>query len=253
MAMDDLDDLGPLPESDDNSVLQAESFKALENALPTDRFVLREEPQPDAGVDRCIELRIGGRYTGMRAHVQVKARAETKANVDGSVSYPADVSNLNYLLNGLSPLYVLYVAETKELRYAWVRDEVNRIQGENPDWKSQKTVTLRFTAVLDEAGLQDIHGRIRREARLDRQIHDVLSRAEVTEKTIHVNLKESRVTDPDELRDLLLRGGMTLVSSGEAAGVLEVLDKLSYAARRLPRLLLVRAFADYSLGSYQLA
>ena len=117
----------------------------------------------------------------------------------------------------------------------------------------QKTVTLRFTTVLDEAGLQDIHRRIRREARLDRQIHDVLSRAEVTEKTIHVNLKESKVTDPDELRDLLLRGGMTLVSSGEAAGVLDVLDKLSTAAKRQPRLLLVRAFAEYSLGRYQLA
>jgi hypothetical protein len=251
--MDELNDLGPLPESDDNSVLQGESFKALGNALPLDRFVLREEPPPDAGVDKCVELRIGGRYTGMRAHVQVKGRAEKNANSDGSVSYSADVSNVNYLLNGLSPIYVLYIAETKELRYAWVRDEVNRIQGENLDWKRQNTVTLRFKALLDEAGLKDLHDRIRREARLGREIHDVLSRAEVTEKTIHVNLKESKVTDPDELRDLLLRGGMTLDSSGEAAGVLEVLDKLDYAARQLPRLLLVRAFAECSLGRYQLA
>ena len=248
-----MDDLGPLPESDDNSLLQAESFQALGNALPLDRFVLREEPPPDAGVDKCIELRSGGRYTGMRAHVQVKGRAEKNANSDGSVSYSADVSNINYLLNGLSPIYVIYIAETKELRYAWVRDEVNRIQGENPDWKRQKTVTLRFNALLDEAGLKDLQDGIRREARVGREIHDILSRAEVTEKTIHVNLKESKVTDPDELRDLLLRGGMTLVSSGEAAGVLEVLDKLDYAARRLPRLLLVQAFAECSLGRYQLA
>ena len=114
--MDELDDLGPLPESDDNSILQAESFLALGNALPLDRFVLREEPPPDAGVDKCIELRIGGRYTGMRAHVQVKGRAEKKVNSDGSVSFSADVSYINYLLNGFSPLYVLYIAETKELR-----------------------------------------------------------------------------------------------------------------------------------------
>src|SRR3954449_13231430 len=115
MAMDELDDLGPLPESDENSVLQAESFKALENALPPDRFVLRPEPQPDAGVDWCVELRINGRFTGMRAHVQVKARAETKANSDGSVSYSADVSNINYLLNRSSPLYVVYLADEREL------------------------------------------------------------------------------------------------------------------------------------------
>jgi hypothetical protein len=126
--MDELDDLGPLPESDENSVLQAESFKALENALPADRFVLRHEPQPDAGVDWCIELRINGRFTGMRAHVQVKGQAESKAKSDGSVSYSAAVSNINYLLNGTSPLYVVYLADVRELRYAWVRDEVNRIQ-----------------------------------------------------------------------------------------------------------------------------
>ena len=248
--MDELDDLGPLPESDDNSVLQAESFKALENALPTDRFVLREEPQPDAGVDRSIELRIGGRYTGMRAHVQVKARAETKANSDGSVSYSADVSNINYLLNGASPLYVVYLADRRELRYAWVRDEVSRIRGENLGWMGQKTVTLRFTAVLAEAGLRDIHGRIRQDARLDRQIHDILSRAEVTEKTIHVNLKKSKVTDPEEVRDLLLRVGMTLVSEQEAGAVLASIHMLRPPDRRLARILLIQAFAEYSLGRY---
>jgi hypothetical protein len=142
MAMEGLD-LGPLPESDENAVLQSESFKALENALTSDRFVFRPEPQPDAGVDWCVELRIEGRYTGMRSYVQVKARAEKRANSDGSVSYPADLSNLNYLLNGLSPLYVLYLADERELRYAWVRDEVNRIERQTPDWKRQKTVTLR--------------------------------------------------------------------------------------------------------------
>ena len=150
--MDDSADLGPLPESDDNSVLQAESFKALENALPADRFVLHPEPPPDAGVDWCVELRIGGRYTGMKAHIQVKATGDPKYNTDGSVSYSADVSNINYLLSGSSPLYVVYLAEERELRYAWVRDEVKRIQKENPDWKGQKTVTLRFTRFAGRSG-----------------------------------------------------------------------------------------------------
>ena len=65
--MDNPHDLGPLPASDENSILQAESFTALNNALPKDRFVLRPESQPDAGVNWSIELRIGGSYTGMRA------------------------------------------------------------------------------------------------------------------------------------------------------------------------------------------
>jgi uncharacterized protein len=251
--MDDFDDLGQFPESDGNSVLQTKSFKALEGALPADRFVLRPEPQPDAGVDWCVELRIHGRYTGMRAHIQVKGQQVLEANLDGSISYSADVSNLNYLLNGLCPLYVLYIAQMKELRYAWVRDEVNRIEKEKPEWKRQDTVTLRFKKRLDEAGLRDIHDRIRREAWIDRQIHDILVRAEVTEKTIHVDLKESKVTDPDEIKERLLKGGLTRVSSDQAAGVLEMIDKLSYADKTLPRIILIRAFAECSQGHYQMA
>ena len=215
--------------------------------------MLRPEPQPDAGVDCCVELRISGRSTGMRAHVQVKATENLKANSDGSVSYSANMRNINYLLNGLCPLYVVYIAETKELRYAWVRDEFNRIRNENVDWMRQETVTFRFTSRLDEAGRQDVYDRIRREAMLDREIHDHLSRADVTEKTIHVNLKDSRVTDPDKIRELLLASGLTLVSSGEAAGVLEAIDKLGATDKRLPRLLLVRAFAECSQGHYQMA
>ena len=65
------------------------------------------------------------------------------------------MSNLLYLLNGPSPLYVLYIAKTEELSYAWVRDEVNRIEKENPDWKQQDKVTLRFTKRLDETGLPE--------------------------------------------------------------------------------------------------
>jgi Domain of unknown function (DUF4365) len=251
--MDDLGKLGPLPTADENSILQTESFKALESALPAQRFVLRHEPQPDAGVDWCVELRLEGRYTGMRAHIQVKAKRDLNANSDGSVSYSADVSNINYLLNGLRPLYILYIAQTKELRYAWVQDEVNRIEKENPDWMRQETVTLRFTKTLDETGLMEIHDRIRQEARFDREIHDLLSHAEVTEKTIHVNVKELKVTDPDEIRDLLLEGGLTLVSSGDAASVLEAIDRLSHADKKLPRLLLIRAFAECSQGHYQMA
>ena len=66
-------------------------------------------------------------------------------------------------------------------------------------------------------------------------------------------MEKSKITDPAELRDLLLRGGLTLVSSGEAAGVLDAIDKLDSAAKKLPRMLLVRAFAECAQGHYQIA
>jgi hypothetical protein len=151
---------------------------------------------------------------GMRAHIQVKANRDLNANLDDSVSYSADVSNINYLLNGLSPIYVLYIAQTKELRYAWVRDEVNRIEEGNPDCKRQDTVTLWFTKRLDEVALQELHDRIRLEAKIDREIHDLLSRADVTEKTIHINVKESKVTDPNKVRDRMALGFRVTDESG---------------------------------------
>jgi Domain of unknown function (DUF4365) len=243
-------DLGPLPKSDDNSVLQAESLKALENALPASLFVLRHEPEPDAGVDRCVELRIDGQFTGMRAHIQVKACGTKAANPDGSVSSSADVSNLNYLLYGLSPLYVLYVADAKTLWYAWVRDEVHRIDQENPDWKRQKTVTLRFAHRLDETAIAIVHDRIRQDAKLDRQIHDALSMATVSDKTIHVNIRESKVTDPADLARWLLAGGITLVAEGDARWVLQAIERLQRPECRLPHILVIRAYAEYTLGRY---
>ena len=103
--MVDYSDLGPLPQSDDKSILQTDSFKAFNNALPSSRFILRQEPQPDGGVDWWVELRIDRRFTGMRAHVQVKGCTEADPNADGSISFSADVSNIIYLLRGLSPLY----------------------------------------------------------------------------------------------------------------------------------------------------
>ena len=169
-TMADLPNLGPLPQFDDNARLQEESFKALRNALPVRLFGLREEPRPDAGVDWCLELRMGGQHTGMRAHIQVKGCGKAEANADGSISFSADVSNLSYLLNVSSPLYVLYVEQANELRYVWVRDEVNRINGTNPKWIDQQTVTLRFTAMLDERSAQDIHEGVRRDAQITRQV-----------------------------------------------------------------------------------
>ena len=136
-TMADLPNLGPLPQFDDNARLQEESFKALRNALPVRLFGLREEPRPDAGVDWCLELRMGGQHTGMRAHIQVKGCGKAEANADGSISFSADVSNLSYLLNVSSPLYVLYVEQANELRYVWVRDEVNRINGTNPSMRGR--------------------------------------------------------------------------------------------------------------------
>ena len=109
MSHDDLtSQLGPLPESDENARLQRESIKALHRLLAgLNDLVLRDERIEDYGVDGSFELNVAGRMTNFRAQVQMKSSAHVKVTQDGYISLEVATSNLNYLLNGSSPIYVL--------------------------------------------------------------------------------------------------------------------------------------------------
>jgi hypothetical protein len=108
-------DMGPLPEGDRQDSLQQLSLNALRNLLPQDRFLIRDERVDDKGVDVALEAKLTIRkkdsdreqFTNCRAQAQLKSTDSTKQNLDGSVSYQIDVSNLNYLLNGPCPIYFL--------------------------------------------------------------------------------------------------------------------------------------------------
>src|ERR1700704_2357093 len=109
------DALGPLPIADNNAELQRRSFDAFRAALPTARFLFRDERTDDAGVDASIELLIDSRYTNLRAQVQLKGTASEENNEDGTISLAVRTATLNYLLNGPSPIFILYIAPRNEL------------------------------------------------------------------------------------------------------------------------------------------
>jgi hypothetical protein len=125
-------DLGPLPKSDDNEELQQQSLVAFRAAAPTNLFLVRDERVDDKGVDLVLEAKASGRFTNIRAQVQLKATGETELNGDGSFSFSVATSNLNYLLNGQCPLYAVWIAPRDELRLVWARDEAHRLHAENP-------------------------------------------------------------------------------------------------------------------------
>jgi hypothetical protein len=66
---------GPLPVDDRNSELQTFSLAAIQRALSPEHFIVRQEQQPDRGVDITIELKeradAQGLATGERANAQV--------------------------------------------------------------------------------------------------------------------------------------------------------------------------------------
>ena len=132
------DDMGPLPQADHNSELQRASIKALTAILlPMDDLVFRGEPTEDYGVDGSLEVKVADRMTNIRSQVQMKSTGEAKANSDGSISLEVNTSNLNYLLNGPCPLYVLYDASNHDLWYVWAQEEQKKIQSANPHCASR--------------------------------------------------------------------------------------------------------------------
>jgi hypothetical protein len=139
-------DLGPLPISDDNAELQRESIKALNALLKgQDDIIFRDERVDDYGVDGSFELKLRGRMTNFRGQVQMKASGHLEPVKNGSISFSVRTANLNYLLNGTAPIYILYDSGKNEFWYAWAQDESRRLEAENPAWRRQDSITLKFT------------------------------------------------------------------------------------------------------------
>jgi hypothetical protein len=246
-------DLGPLPKADRQDTLQQLSIKALRNLLPEDDFLFRDERVDDKGVDGAIEVKVDGSFTNCRSQVQLKSTdADPKTfNKDGSYSESIATANLNYLLNGTSPIYVVWLAKTNELRFAWAHDEWRRLDAEHPDWMKQDSYTIRFSKALTPVELPVIRDRILAEARLQRRIHESLARSTPAETVVvGINAKTLTSTDPNELHERLSKSGMTIVSSGYGKQALEWYGLVNPDAAKEPRLQLVAAFASFSIGKY---
>ena len=136
------DQLGPLPQSAPEHEMERRGLQAFQGFLSDHSYLIpRDERLVDYGVDLSFEVVWEGRATNCRAQAQLKSQAAAKLNQDGSVSVSITVANLNYLLNGRSPIYILYIKDTEEFRYAWAQDEAQRL-GEQ--WREQSYVTLRL-------------------------------------------------------------------------------------------------------------
>jgi hypothetical protein len=248
------DEMGPLPEGDRQDFLQQLSLQALRNCLPVDMFLFRRESEDDKGIDGTLEAKLGGRFTNCRANVQLKSTDKPKGNTDGSVSYPVKTSNLNYLLNGVSPLYFLWIEPDKEMRYTWAREEWRRLDTENPGWREQGEFKVRFRDVLNEAAVKAIHERVIAEAKFDREIHETLVRGALEERVVvSIDPKSLTSDDPLQIFEWITSSGMTIVSSGYGSLLPRWLDVLRPDQRVDPRVQLVAAYALVSLGKYQSA
>lgn len=245
-----IDDPDPLPCSDAGAELQRESFLALQVALGTKDWIVRDERIEDLGVDLSLEVLACRKGTNFRSQVQVKGRSKLKPNEDGSYSVSVDVANLSYLLRGPTPLYVLYRPENKELLLAFAHDELRRIAAANPNWKTQTEITIRFRQRLDQNALEHLRDRIVSDARAALRLKEIAasvapgSHFQVAAGTLEPH-------SPLEAEKLLLEAGMSAVTQGfanQVSALCASLNRTQFLAK--PKLLLVRGYAEFTCGRY---
>jgi hypothetical protein len=249
------DELGPLPLADGNSELQERSIKALHALLrKTDDLVLRDERTNNFGVDCSLEVRLFGFMTNLRAQVQLKASGGVNALKDGSVSLSVKTANLNYLLNGVVPIYLLYDSIEDKFWYTWARDEATRLETSTPKWRDQASVIIKFTKLLSDSSLRDVREQIISEGKLHRTIRDALARSAGRETVVMMIDRESlKTTDSAQARDLLLTSGAAIVAAGFPAEVLELLGLVEPSIRDLPRIQFIEAYALFTKGDHYMA
>jgi uncharacterized membrane-anchored protein YhcB (DUF1043 family) len=243
-------DLGPLPSVHPNHEMESRSVTAFETLIQG-KMIFRREAQRDYGIDGELEIVQNGVATNLRAKVQLKAQLAIKANQDGSFSHGVSCANLNYLLNGPSPIYILYDDTKKEFWYAWAQDELHRLKKDNPDWQRQNSITLKFTARLTPDALPEICERILREGRMLRGLREVVARTPTDEPAkLMVDPSSLNITDGRQAANLLVRSGLTLITAGYPKEALQLFGMLSDDTKGQPRFQMVAGYAEYVCGHY---
>ena len=189
--------------------------------------------------------------TNFRAQVQLKGSASVQANQDGSISLSVNTANLNYLLNGPCPIYLLFDAKKREFWYAWAQDENRRLEAANPGWREQGEVTLRFTQRLTLDALGQITNRILWIGRSIRQFNDSIARSTTNDPVIiQIDPATLDTTDPSQARIILMASGPAIVASGYPKQALQLLALIDIQTRSIPRLQLTAGYAEYMLGKH---
>jgi len=183
--------------------------------------------------------------------VQVRAVGSATRIADGAITKGVDVSNLNYLVNGTSALYVLYTADDDKFWFVWASDERLRLDKESSDWLSRKSVTLKFREELSLTALSAIHARVLQESRMRRRVAETLANSSLKEEVrFSIDGKTLTTTDSLEAFEKLSSNGLLFVTHGLARDVLRLYGLLTDSQRNEPKICAVAAYACMSTGQY---
>lgn len=138
--------------------LETISRNKLSLLLDPALFEIREELQRDKGIDLVVELKQDNSYTNFRFAVQLKSSNSTIPNTDKSLSFPVDVTNINYLMNyGLPSYYIFYDHQTSTFYIEPVHKVFQSLLQKYQPEKLPHQFSVRFTEVLTPESIAKIY------------------------------------------------------------------------------------------------
>lgn len=224
--------------------------------MPDDLFVFRGGEPPDYGRDVALELVADGSWpTDVTIHGQLKSKARSKYNKDGSLSYAIELATLTYLSNHLPrSVWIIYLEDENEFLWAWVheiRRHVENHVGLIEDLR-QETVTYRFTQRLDRHAFETIYKDVSTRYRVLSEVNGFLDEA-TTAVQISYDPDTQKVTAVNAIH-LVKQFGVQLANIGQFGLVRNWVSMVPQQAARLDmEFLAVSAYVAFHAGDYTTA
>lgn len=143
---------------------EIKSIQELERIISQGRlFLVRKEFKMDFGVDLRLELLLEeNNASNFKIDVQMKNVKKAKRfNNDGSYSYQIKISTLNYLLNSINSLFLIYLEDRDIFLWEWCYTIRKYIEDNNVNIDTQKSISYRFNKTLNEHELQKIFNEVK--------------------------------------------------------------------------------------------
>lgn len=131
--------------------LEYESRLAFRNLLPK-RWIVRDL-EPDVGIDMEVEIVEGEDVTNKVLWLQIKA-TESKRRNGKTCSYAMKTKHLKHYEASKLPVIVIYgikqSAGNFDFYFLFAQKYITEVLSEEkPDWRGQKTITVRFSSKLE--------------------------------------------------------------------------------------------------------
>lgn len=245
-----------LPLSSPKEALETISRNHLHPLFDPKRFIVRSEDYRDKGVDFQIEVLedYGGSSacTNFRFVIQLKATDTIQANSDGSFSLQIETANINYLLNHPMPaFYVFFHNPTGKFYYRGLRELASELSKKGQDWNDQASHAIRFSSLLDDHALDQMHRQTMQRGAMNRQlsIHQLMAdHSPNPEDKIVIDRNLEMVAD-HEIRNLIEKGGFMLIRDNRWADILKLHKKASGSLEASGLYNLVLGSANYYSGN----